>query len=64
MKLNDSLEGLYTYKSLEGKTDLRFELFDWLKSKGLSVRQALDLMSLTGQAIRQARKAEINQITL
>lgn len=60
-KLNDAF---VIYESLEGKEDLRFELYDWLKSKGLSVRQALDLISLTKAEIIEARNVKINKMML
>lgn len=28
-------------------SELRFELFDWLKEKGLTVRQAINLLNMT-----------------
>lgn len=34
------------------QTELRFELFNWLKSKELSVQQALELLSLTAGQIK------------
>ncbi|MFP3155810.1 hypothetical protein LQZ18_15550 [Lachnospiraceae bacterium ZAX-1] len=34
--------------------ELRFELFDWIKGKGFSALQAIDLMALTTSAIRRA----------
>lgn len=36
------------------QTELRFELFDWLKTKGLSVQEALELLSLTADQIRKS----------
>lgn len=39
------------------QTDLRFELFDWLKNKGLSVEQAVALLNVTAsQIIKSAEK--------
>lgn len=65
MELSRELKNpLLKYESLEGKEDLRFELYDWLKSKGLSVRQALDLINLTKAEIIEARNTEINKMTL
>lgn len=55
---------LFKYESLEGKEELRFDLYDWLKSKGLSVRQALDLINLTKAEIIEARNTEINKMML
>ena len=36
------------------QTELRFELFDWLKTKDLSVQEATELLSLTVDQIRQS----------
>ena len=36
----------------EEQTELRFELFNWLKNKELSVQQALELLSLTAGQIK------------
>lgn len=36
------------------QTELRFELFDWLKAKGLSVQEATELLSLTVDQIRKS----------
>lgn len=36
------LDQTTTYPALKGKENLRFELFDWLKEKGLTVRQAIN----------------------
>lgn len=36
------------------QTELRFELFDWLKTKELSVQQSVELLSLTADQIRQS----------
>lgn len=60
-KLNNTF---VRYESLEGKEDLRFELYDWLKSKDLSVRQALDLINLTKAEILEARNTKINKMML
>ena len=40
------------------QTELRFELFDWLKAKGLSVQEATELLSLT---VDQIRKSALNE---
>lgn len=52
------------YESLEGKEELRFELYDWFKSKGLSVSEALDLINLTKAEIILARDIEIDKMML
>lgn len=45
--------------NLDGQqTDLRFELFDWLKSKNLSVNEALSLLELTGNQIKRSAMDE------
>lgn len=36
------------------QTELRFELFDWLKTKELSIQQSVELLSLTADQIRQS----------
>lgn len=36
------------------QTELRFELFDWLKTKELSVQQSVELLSLTADQIRKS----------
>ena len=61
---NEPFNSLFKYESLEGKEGLRFELYDWLKSKRLSVRQALDLINLTKAEIIEARNTEINKMML
>lgn len=40
------------------QTELRFELFDWLKTKDLSVQEATELLSLT---VDQIRKSALNE---
>lgn len=65
MELSKELNNTFVrYESLEGKENLRFELYDWLKSKDLSVKQALDLISLTKAEIIEARNTEINKMML
>lgn len=64
MQLSKHLSGPATYRSLSGKEDLRFELFDWLKDKGLTAKQAMDLLSLTRDEIMEARRAALDTITL
>lgn len=43
----------------EEQTDLRFELFDWLKSKGLSVRESVALLDLTSKEIERAARNQL-----
>lgn len=64
MKLSKELSDNIKYSTLEGKEDLRFELFDWLKEKGLSVRQAVDLLAMTRGEIIEARSKEMNDMKL
>lgn len=64
MQLSKTMEGLHTYSSLNGKEDLRFDLFDWLKEKGLSAHEACALLSLTKEAINDAIRAESHKIML
>lgn len=52
MELNRSNKLLVPHLSKE-QTDLRFELFDWLKSKGLSVEEAVELLNLTSNEIEK-----------
>lgn len=50
MELSKKADGHIKYPALEGKEDLRFELFDWLKEKNLTVRQAINLLDM-GQVL-------------
>ena len=43
---------------LEGKEDLRFELFDWLKQKNLTVEEAEALLKLTSKEIMHASQKQ------
>lgn len=52
------------YPALEGKEDLRFELFDWLKEKGLTVRQAINLLDMTRCEIIEARRRAMEDMQL
>lgn len=38
----------------EEQSGLRFELFEWLKTKDLTVEQAVDLLDVTAHQIRQS----------
>ena len=42
------------------QAELRYELFDWLKSKSLTVEQAISLLNLTASQIRVS--AEIHKL--
>lgn len=52
------------YPSLDGKEDLRFELFDWLRDKGLTVRQAINLLDMTRSEIVESRRLEMDNMKL
>lgn len=40
------------------------ELYDWLKEKQLTIKQALRLLNLTEQAILSARRVEADNLML
>lgn len=52
------------YPHLEGKEDLRFELFSWLQSKNLTVRQAINLLDMTKGEICEARRTTVDNMML
>lgn len=58
------LDQTTTYPALKGKEDLRFELFDWLKEKGLTVRQAINLLDMTRMEIVESRRLEMDKMHL
>lgn len=58
------LDQTKTYPALKGKEDLRFELFDWLKEKGLTVRQAINLLDMTRMEIVESRRLEMDKMQL
>lgn len=64
MQLSKKMDDSIRFQSLVGKEDLRFELFNWLKDKGLTARQAMDLLDLTKNEIVEARRAIINNLPL
>lgn len=47
-------QNVMTTNLTKEQTELRFELFDWLKTKELSVQQSVELLSLTADQIRQS----------
>ena len=47
MKLSKELSDKIKYDLPAEVVEMRFELFDWLKEKDLSVRQAVDLLAMT-----------------
>ncbi len=58
------LDQTTTYPALKGKENLRFELFDWLKGKGLTVRQAINLLDMTRMEIVESRRLEMDKMQL
>ena len=56
------LDQTTTYPALKGKENLRFELFDWLKEKGLTVRQAINLLDMTRMEIVESRRLEMDKM--
>lgn len=57
MKLSKELSDKIKYDLPAEVVEMRFELFDWLKEKGLSVRQAVDLLAMTRGEIRKICEA-------
>ena len=64
MKLSKELSDKIKYDLPAEVVEMRFELFDWLKEKGLSVRQAIDLLAMTRGEIIEARRKEMNDMKL
>ncbi len=65
MKLSKELsDKAVKYDITEEVAELRFELFDWLKEKGLSVQQATNLLAMTRGEIIEARRKEMNEMML
>lgn len=64
MKLSKNPDEHFKYPALEGKEDLRFELFDWLKEKNLTVRQAMNLLDMTKNEISEARRTAMDNMML
>ena len=64
MELSTKADGHIKYPALEGKEDLRFELFDWLKEKNLTVRQAINLLDMTKNEIVNARRTVMDNMML
>lgn len=65
MKLSKELsDKVVKYDITEEVAELRFELFDWLKEKGLSVQQATNLLAMTRGEIIEARRKEMNEMML
>ena len=64
MKLSKELSDKIKYDLPAEVVEMRFELFDWLKEKGLSVRQAVDLIAMTRGEIIEARRKEMDDMKL
>lgn len=56
--------GWLRLKEREDKRELMYDLFDWLKERGLSAQQAMDLLSITKDATADAYYAETFKIML
>ena len=63
MKLSKELSDKIKYDLPAEVVEMRFELFDWLKEKGLSVRQ-VDLLAMTRGEIIEARRKEMDDMKL
>lgn len=64
MKLSKELSDKIKYDLPAEVVEMRFELFNWLKEKGLSVRQAVDLLAMTRGEIIEARRKEMDDMKL
>ena len=65
MKLSKELsDKAVKYDITEEVAELRFELFNWLKEKGLSVQQATNLLAMTRGEIIEALRKETNEMML
>lgn len=65
MKLSKELsDKMINHHLPDGIAELRFELFDWLKEKGLTVQQAINLLSMTKGEIVEARRKEMDNMML
>lgn len=65
MKLSKELsDKAVKYDITEEVAELRFELFNWLKEKGLSVQQATNLLAMTRGEIIEARRKEMDDMKL
>lgn len=64
MKLSKELSDKIKYDLPAEVVEMRFELFDWLKEKGLSVRQAVDLLAMARGEIIEARRKEMDDMKL
>ncbi len=64
MKISDTFNRSAYKRLTDEQANLRFELYEWLKEKGLSAREARALLSLTEDAISHAMWDEMNKIML
>ena len=65
MEISKTMDGLHKWGELTPEQEnLRFELFDWLKEKGLSAQEACSVLALTKEAIHNAYLAESRKIML
>ena len=64
MKLSKELSDKIKYDLQAEVVEMRFEFFDQLKEKGLSVRQAVDLLAMTRGEIIEARRKEMDDMKL
>lgn len=64
MELSKKADEHIKYPALEGKEDLRFELFDWFKEKNLTVRQAMNLLDMTKNEVINARRTVMDNMML
>ena len=64
MKLSKELSDKIKYDLPAEVVEMRFELFDWLKEKGHSVRQAVDVLAMTRGEIIEARRKEMDDMKL
>lgn len=65
MKLSKELsDKTINYHLPDSIAELRFELFDWLKEKNLTVQQAINLLDMTKGEIVEARREEMNKLML
>lgn len=64
MRLSNELSSNLKTCLSEEKQALRFELFDWLKSKDLTIKEATDLLTLTRDEIFEARKLYVESLRL
>ena len=64
MKLSKELSDKIKYDLPAEVVEMRFELFDWLKEKGHTVGEAVDLLAMTRGEIIEARRKEMDDMKL